>query len=267
MNTKILKLCGWSGIACIVLMAIGFAVIAGFIPPPAPSDSAEQTARLFIDNRNAIRIGMILSMAASALLMPFAVAITLQMRRIEGPHSALAFIQLGMGAIFVLEFIYLIFFWQAATFRVDRTPELIQLLNDMAWIPFVGLSSTLVVQAAVFGWAILLDKRATPIFPRWLGYFNLWAALMFVPGTFNVFFLHGPLAWDGWLAFYFPVAVFVIWMVVLSIYLVKAVDHQVREELLADNPVALSAEVQRLRAEIDCLATRIATEKNAGPIQ
>ncbi len=261
MNPTILRLCGWSGVAAMVLMGIGFAFMAGFIPPPPPSDSIEQTAHLFIENRYAIRGGMIISMVASAFLMPFAVAITLQMRRIEGRYSALAFIQLGLGAIFVLEFIYLIFFWQVATFRVDRAPELIQLLNDMAWVPFVGLSSTLVGQAAVFGWAILIDSRAKPIFPRWLGYFNLWAALMFVPGTFNVFFLKGPLAWDGWLAFYFPVAVFVVWMILLSIYLVKAVDHQIEEESSSGTSGDPAAEIARLRAELDQLAARISAPR------
>ena len=253
MNERILKLCGWSGVAFIVLIAIGFALMAGFVPPPPPSESAEQTARYFIDHKNAIRFGMIISMIASAFLMPFAAAVSIQMRRIEGPHSALAFIQLGMGAIFVLEFIYLIFFWQTATFRVDRSPELIQLLNDMAWIPFVGLSSTLIAQAAVFGIAIMMDKRAKPIFPRWLGYFNLWAALMYVPGTFNVFFLNGVLAWDGLLAFYIPVAVFVIWMIVLSVYLVKAVDHQMQEQSDADT----ASELNRLRSELDRLSRKI----------
>lgn len=263
MNPRILKLCAWSGIGAIVLMALGFALVAGFIPPPPPGDSAEQTARLFIDNRNAIRAGMILSMIASALLMPFAVAITLQMRRIEGPHSPLAFIQLGLGAIFVLEFIYLIFFWETATFRVDRAPELIQLLNDMAWIPFVGLSSTLVMQSAVFGVAILMDKRSSPIFPRWAGYANLFSATMFIPGTFNVFFLKGPLAWDGLLAFYIPVGVFVVWMFVNSWLLTKAVDHQLREESDPWNPntgaappsnAALALEVAKLRRELDRLS-------------
>ena len=81
-------------------------------------------------------------------------------------EAALALIELGMGALFVLEFIYLLFFWQAATFRVERAPELIQLLNDMAWIPFIGISSTLIMQAMVFGWAILV---AVP-----LGVFAAW---------------------------------------------------------------------------------------------
>lgn len=268
MNPKILKLCAWSGIICISLMALGFALIAGFIPPPSPSDSAEATANLFIGHANSIRFGMIISMIASALLMPFAVAITLQMRRIEGPHSALAFIQLGLGAIFVLEFIYLIFFWQVATFRNERSPEIIQLLNDMAWIPFVGLSSTLVMQSTVFGVSILMDKRKQPIFPRWVGYFNIFAALMFVPGTFNVFFKTGPFAWDGFLAFYLPVGIFVIWMILNSWRLLKAVDHQLQEgpviydsgaDSLAPTIAALSMEVSQLRKELDQISAKVIT--------
>ena len=266
MNYTISKLCAWSGIAFTVLIGLGFAVLAGFLPPPAPSDTAAQTAQLFIEHKNGIRFGMIVSMVVASFLMPYTVAISLQMRRIEGPFPALSLIQFGNGALFVLEFIYLIFFWQTATFRVDRAPELIQLLNDMAWIPFIGISSTLIMQALVFGWAILIDKRATPIFPRWLGFFNLWSALMFVPGTFNVFFLNGPLAWDGWLAFYVPIAVFVFWMIFNSIYLAKAADHQ-RDELLAAgaagadgslaNNVAMAAELEKLRGELDRLAARI----------
>ena len=265
MNYRVMKLCAWSGIIFVVLISLGFVVLAGFLPPPSPNDTAAQTAALFIGHANGIRLGMIVSMVASSFLMPYAVSMSLHMRRIEGPFPALSMIQLGMGALFVLEFIYLIFFWEAATFRADRAPELIQLVNDMAWIPFIGISSTLIMQAMVFGWAILIDKRAVPIFPRWLGFFNLWAGVMFAPGTFNVFFLTGPLAWDGWLAFYVPIAVFVVWMILNSVYLSKAVDHQ-RDELNAAGAagaegslignVALAAEMKKLRTDLERLVAR-----------
>ena len=62
---------------------------------------------------------------------------------------------------------------------------------------------------------VLIDKREQPIFPRWFGYFNIWAATMFTPGSFNVFFHTGPLAWNGVFAFYIPVAVFAVWCVVV----------------------------------------------------
>nr|WP_221217516.1 MULTISPECIES: hypothetical protein [unclassified Mycolicibacterium] len=231
-------------------MVIGLVAIARFVPTPSPGQSAVETAQFIIENRTRIRWGMILGMFASSLLMTYAVSMAVHMRRIEGRFPALAMIQFGLGAIFVLEFIYLLFFWQTATFRVDRAPELIQLLNDMAWIPFVGLTSTAVVQVACFGIAVLMDRRERPIFPRWLGYYNLWVALMFTPGTFNVFFKDGPLAWNGIIAWYIPLGVFATWLIINPFYLSKAVDT------MADDA---PSELDRMRADLDRLLAAEAT--------
>jgi len=262
MNRTVHKFCAWSGTLSLVVFLIGFVLIAGFVPNQSPMHTAAETARYIIDNRTGIRWGMIVSMLAATLLMSYTTSMAIHMRRIEGRFPALALIQFGMGAIFVLEFIYLIFFWQTATFRVDRSPELIQLLNDMSWIPFVGLTSTAVAQVGCFGIAVLLDKRERPIFPRWLGYYNLWVALMFTPGTFNVFFKDGPLAWNGILAWYLPLVVFAIWLVINPIYLSRAVDTMEMDEpdrasvRLGTDDGSVSTEVGRLRADVDQLLAR-----------
>src|SRR5262245_20202540 len=73
MNRTVHKLCAWSGIGCLVLMAIGFVGLARFFPPPAPSLSAEETTRIIIDHAATIRWGMILTMAAAVLLGVMAV--------------------------------------------------------------------------------------------------------------------------------------------------------------------------------------------------
>jgi len=257
MNRTVHKFCAWSGVLLLIIMAVGFVLMAGYIPTRSPSQSATETAQFIIGNRTTIRWGMIVTMFSAALLQPFYTEIALQMRRIEGRYPALALIQFGLGTLLVLEFIYLIFFWQTATYRVERSPELIQLLNDMAWIPFVGLSSTVVLGVAVFGIAILLDRRSKPVFPRWLGYFNLWCALMFTPGTFNVFFHSGVLAWNGILAWYLPVAVFATWLVVVSIYLSKAVDTMDLDTSVAPQTTPADGdELARLRADVDQLLAR-----------
>jgi hypothetical protein len=129
----------------------------------------------------------------------------------------------------------------------------------MAWIPFVGLTSTAAVQVACFGIAVLLDKRERPLFPRWLGYYNLWVALMFTPGTFNVFFHNGPLAWNGIIAWYLPLAVFATWMIVNPIYLAKAVDTMDEDvQMRAGGATANGSELNRLRADVDQLLARAA---------
>jgi hypothetical protein len=230
MNRTVHKFCAWSGTLCLALMVVGFIVFAGFIPARPASQSAQQTAQFLLENRDMIKWGLIVAMFGAPLLMTFAASISIQMRRIEGRYPVLAMTELGLGAILVLEFIYLIFFWQTATYRADRAPELILLLNDMGWIPFVGLTSTIVLQVTVFGVAILLDRRERPVFPRWFGYYNLWVALMFLPGTFNVFYLTGPLSRNSFIAWYIPLTVFATWLLITSFYLSRAVDTMADDE-------------------------------------
>jgi hypothetical protein len=252
---RVQRACAWAGPLFIVAMAIGFVAIGKMIPPPPPGDSATQTADFFLGNADRIRFGMIASAFAAALLVPLSTVIALQMRRTEGRYPALSLIQFASGVLLSLEFIYLIFFWQVAAFRQDRAPELVQLLNDMAWVPYIGLSGTVVMQVAAFGAAVLLDTRTVPVFPRWFGYYQLWAALLFTPGTFNVFFHDGALAWDGMVAFYLPIAVYVSWAVLTPIFVFRAIRHQEAEEAgLGDNEETslgqLALEIAQLRAEI-----------------
>lgn len=254
----VMKFGAWSGIIFLIVFVIGWIAIARFLPPPSPLDNSEQVALWIDGNRSGIRFGMIVVMFSAVFLAPFAAIISIQMRRIEGRGAVLAWTQFGLGAILVLGFIYLAFFWQVATFRVDRPAADIQLANDMAWVPFIGLTATAAMQSAVYGVSILLDKRPNPVFPRWLGYFNLWAALLFCPGTFNVFFKTGPLAWDGLISYYLPLGVFFAWMFLNSWALLKAIDHQVQEEAMVEPPAAPdAATVAELRAGLAQINARL----------
>lgn len=261
MNRTIHKLCAYSGIGVLVGMTIGFVLLAGFVPTPSPSMTATETAEFILGKRTRIRWGLIVCLFAEALLVPLTISMVTHMRRIEGRFPALTMIQLGLSGVGAFELLYVIFFWQAAAFRVDRAPELIQLLNDMAWLPMVGFASTAVLQVSCFGIAILMDRRERPILPRWLGYFNLWVAVMFLPGAFIVFFHTGPLAWNGIIAWYLPLAAFGAWLVLNPIYLSKAVDTM-ESDPGAEMPVtgneSVSAELTRLRAEVDELLARTA---------
>jgi hypothetical protein len=54
---------------------------------------------LIIDHKDSIHWGMILTMAAASLFMPFVTEIALQVRRIEGRYPALALIRFGLGTL------------------------------------------------------------------------------------------------------------------------------------------------------------------------
>ncbi|MFZ0717514.1 hypothetical protein [Mycobacterium sp.] len=228
MNSTAQRMCAYSGIVCIVMFLVGFWLIAGFVPPPSPKLSGEQLVQLFTQDRSRIRFGMIVSLFASALLASWTAAITAQMERMEGRGTALAYTNLAVGALFVLEFIFSLVIWQSMTFRM-RDPQVMLAMNDTAWLLFVCITSTPALQATVIGLAIFGDKRETPIFPRWAGYLNFWVALLFLPGTIAVFFKDGPFAWNGLFTWYLPLAVFAIWMVtlcVLTLRAISAADHE-----------------------------------------
>lgn len=261
MNARYQRLCAWGGVAMIALMLAGL-LIAGFLPLPRPSMTANDVATLVSDDATRIRLGMLLVSIGAAFLQPFVSEITVQMRRIEGRHSPLSWIQLGLGALFVIEFIIPVFVCMAATYRPDRSPEITQALFDLCWLMFVGVVSTAVLQCAVIAVAILGDKREQPVFPRWVGYFNIWTAVLFTPGGVVVFFKSGPLAWNGLFTFWIPLSIFGIWFGVMTWAMLKAVAQQERDGgdvAAAGEPdeldtrrqlELLSAEVTALRAEL-----------------
>lgn len=257
MNAAVQRAFAWSGIAMIVLFFVGFGAVAGFIPPPSPKDSPEMVAQMLFSSRNRIRVGMLIVTFAAAFLVTWSAVMATQIRRIEGRNPVISMAVMGSGTIFSLEFIYLTFFWLIATFRTDRDIRTLQLLNDMAWVPYIGLVSTVLVQMLLIGVATLLDKRAQPIFPRWAGYANLWFAACMMPGSLNVFFHEGPFAWDGILAFWVVVVAFAVFMVMNTRLLLVAIRRQAIEEpdshTAQPDVATLAADLAQVREQLALL--------------
>jgi hypothetical protein len=239
-----------------VLIWLSAFLIAGFLPVPSPADTAEQVAAMYDAHRTAIRFGVMLTIAAAAMLAPFIGITTAQLKRVEGKSSPLAYAQLAMGALLILEFVYPMMMVQVAAYRAERPAETIQALHDLAWMLFVGVVSTVFIEFLVIGLAILQDRRENPVFPRWAAYFNIWAALMMVPGSVLPFFKTGPLAWDGVITFYLVASAFTIWLLVMSYLLLKAIGHEEAED--AAGGYGVERELAELRAEVAHLRRALA---------
>ncbi len=211
MEARIQRVLIWGGPAMVVLWLGAFLCIAGFIPPSAPSASAERIVQLYADNTAAIRIGLVISMLGSALLVPYAIAISGQLKRIDGA-KALADTQMVSCALLSLEFITPIAVWMAASFRFDdQIAEVTRAVHDVGWILFMTVIWSLWVQLISIGVAILIDRKAKPTLPRWLGYLNFWVAILILPAGTVLFFKTGPFAWNGIVGLYVPLAAFLVW--------------------------------------------------------
>jgi hypothetical protein len=114
--------------------------------------------------------------------------------------------------------------------RLDRSPDLYLLMNDLTCLEYVAIVSPAWLQFGSLGFAILGDHTARPLYPRWIGYVNIWTAIGSMPSAFVGFFLNGPFAWNGIIGFWIPVGVFFMWVPVMFWFTRKALLRLIKEE-------------------------------------
>lgn len=215
--------CLWTAIPMVIMLFGGLWGIAGFIPPHPPSASAEEIAAIYRSNTLSIRFGLALSFLSIGFIFTFGSAIAAQIRRIEGASSVLTYTQVASYSSGSLVFICTWIFWFAAAFRPERADTQILLLNDLGWIFFVTAFIAFTIWNFALGTAILADKSAQPIFPRWSGFFNFFVGMSFFPDICVPFFLRGVLSWEGIFPFYLPFFVYFVWIIVMLWLTTKAI--------------------------------------------
>ncbi|HEX3705083.1 MAG TPA: hypothetical protein VHV76_00500 [Mycobacteriales bacterium] len=225
-NTQ--KAYAYSGVAMMVMLLAAL-LIAGWLPPPGPHESARQVAHDYQAHTTAIRIGMMVGIFGAALLGPFVASIAVQMRRIDDGVGPSAYCQLALGSMLIIEFVLPFMIFEVAAFRPDRSPDITLALSDIGWILLVATVSTAVVELLLVGLAIGADKHETPIFPKWAATFSYFVAAVFSLGAGAVFTEHGPFAWNGLLSFWVPLSVFGAWLLVMTVLLARAIDSQAVE--------------------------------------
>lgn len=196
----------------VLLMFVGL-LTAGYIPAVPADYSATEVAAFYRDGTNLIRLGIVLTLIGFMVWGPLIVVITRQMLRIRPEQKALAYLQFGVGLASWQFLLVPLLVLAAATFRPERNPEVKQALHDLGWImPFMPF----VLQSFAIALAVLLDTGPTPVFPRWLAYFNLLECFLFLPAMLLTFFKTGPFAYHGLLVFWVPLGVFGLWMLVMA---------------------------------------------------
>jgi hypothetical protein len=87
------------------------------------------------------------------------------------------------------------------------------------------------VQMLAVAFAVLTaGPMQAKVFPRWVGYFSIWCALLLLPGSLIPFFKSGPFAWQGIFEFWLAGVVFFGWIAVMTVAMFGAIRSQQEEQ-------------------------------------
>lgn len=213
-----------------VVFLVAFVAFPGFWPPMSPNLTADQVAAFFAEHTTMIRFSMIIFDLFGIMLVPFFMLIVVQMKRMATPSPVFAYCYLSGVVSGAALFAIADLLWLIAAFRPDRDPDLILLLNDLAWIVFTAPVGMLVAQNVCLALAVYLDARPTPVFPRWVGHVSLLTAAAMVPAAGAAVVRSGPLAWDGALSFWLKLGSFSAFLIVMFFVVRSAINRQAADE-------------------------------------
>jgi len=229
----ILRLGLWSVVAYCTLGLLGFAVFAGFWPPPAEHLNADEIAQYFADHHTAVMIGMVMMAAGAPFYMPWSATLSSIIRRIEGPMGILSKVEFLGGTLTGIVTMVPPIFWITAASRTgERTPQDIQMLYDLGWFFFDLTFVCSVLQSVALGIAILRDSRAASLFPKWVAWICFFTAATYCVLPLMPFFLDGPFAWHGLLSFWAVFVMFFVMIAAVTPYAFRAL-RQIEAEVVA----------------------------------
>ncbi len=230
MITKGQKILLWTTPVAGAFFLLAYVMFPPFTATMSPTMTPEQVAAFFKENLAQIRGVVIFVNVIGATLLPLFAMIVVQMLRVVNSSPAFAYAYMISTGVGITCFILADFAWGVAAFRPDRDPQLISLLNDMAWIFFTAPVGCLIAQNICLAGAIYLDERPEPVFPRWVAHFNLVTALLFAPAALSLVNKTGPLAWDGSISFSLRLLTFAAYVAVMFFVLLKVIDQHVDDE-------------------------------------
>jgi len=226
-NTSIAKVMAWSGVVLVISLIVAQGFLMGFIPPPSPASSAQQIAQLYIDHKISIRLATLIECVGFTFYLTWSMSIVFFMFKMERGMPILSYTAIanaGGGYVF---FLLMPITWAALAFRPESLdPAFLQIANDFVWFVFVLSWPPFAVFMILIAVAVLRDQNPDPIFPRWVGYLNIWTAVLIVPAGLIEFFKAGPFAYDGIISFWFVWLVFFGWIIGMCAITLRACTRE-----------------------------------------
>jgi len=202
----------WTLVVFYNLYGLLFFVITRTQPPPKATLSPTEIVQWFADRHNGLIYGyaIVFIVGGATAIMNATLAYT--MRRMS-VSRAFAYSYLLIYALATLPGMLLMgVACTVGAMRPDRDPELMSWLYDLAFLSFEGTMGVFLIGSLVWMVAVLLDENR--VFPKWFGYLNLCNALTEVVVAPAWIFKDGVFAWDGTIAWWINMGVFVTYTAV-----------------------------------------------------
>lgn len=241
MNAPVIRGFVWSGLFLVVVMMVTLPWM-GFLPPPPPGDSAETIANHYLDRKLQIQVSSLLECIAFTFWITWGVAIVVFIRKMERGFPVLTFSGLGMVAGGSAFFLMVPMTWAVIAFRPEiLDPSVIQIMNYFVWFAFLFTWPPFSAFMIIIAIAIFNDHNVPTLYPRWVAYLSLWCGILLFPAGLIVFFTEGLFAYNGIGAFWIPFVCFFSWMLVMSVFTLRAVSNYQRRPTTSTGREPISA--------------------------
>jgi hypothetical protein len=213
----------WSGIAWVVICGGGFGG-SGLVPVFSPATKPEVLSAFIVGHRYQILIGMMLVLFGGyTFLMTWSLTFAYQVRKYASTSQLAFYLMVIVGVNGGVIGMLCGTIGSAMAYRAGSVdPATIQVMYDLIWFLFLIPWPPFLLWQLVAGFAILSKSNDERYFPRWTGYFCLWAGALEVFSALSVFFYRGPFSYNGAVTFWLPGASFFIWVLVLSIVQIRS---------------------------------------------
>jgi hypothetical protein len=201
----------WAFSVFYTALSVGICLLGRATPPPRPDVDAMQAAAWFDQHQLGIQVGFVfLLVIAGGAAISNGIIGYFMMRMSSGKMLAYAYIgTMGVGAIPGFQLILAC--WLTATFRPDRSPDVLYLLYDLGMLSYNGSLGCFTAAYTVAAIAILYDKNG--IFPKWFAYVTVWQIVTEILASQMWLHHSGAFAWNGMITFYIAVVIFGLWIV------------------------------------------------------
>lgn len=220
-------ICFWSIPVFYSLFGLVFVPLSYMMPPRSPTSALPEVVAFMQSPSLLVACSiLILSVGLSAVANA---CYMVQMRRMSVSPVFLFAFMAGSIVGAVVGCLFPMFCFGLGAFRSGYDAEILHMLYDFGYLSFIGSLGCFVLNWAMLGLAILLDKNN--ILPKWLGYYVIWqfmteffVATVWIAQT-------GPFAWDGLLAFWFNMVIYVPWQIIVYVCIYRAIRNQPEDEL------------------------------------